>query len=102
MNALSRTGWVLVVLVRGLLLWVLIPFAFLSWLLLHSWAQKASRRQALCWYDAHLTVALARGPFRLMIAPDNRRFDRIPRMATVEPRKTSLVGMDTIEVFDLV
>ena len=42
MNALSRTGWVLVVLVRGLLLWVLIPFAFLSWLLLHWRAQKAS------------------------------------------------------------
>ncbi|PRB13288.1 hypothetical protein [Microbacterium sp. MYb62] len=102
MNALSRTGWVLVVLVRGLLLWVLIPFAFLSWLLVHSWAQKALRRQVLCWYDAHLTLGLARGPFRLMIAPEHRRFERIPRMVTVEPRKASLFGADAIEVFELV
>jgi len=102
MNALSRTGWYLVVLVRGLLLWVLIPFAVLAWLLVHSWAQKASRRQALCWYDTHLIVALVKGPFRLMIAPEHRRFERIPRMAAMESRKTSFVGMDAVELFDLV
>lgn len=102
MNALSRTGWILVLLVRGLLLWILIPVAFLSWLLIHSWAQKASRRQALRWYDAHLTLALARGPFRLRIAPEYRRFDRIPMMATVEPRKTSFFGMDAVEVLNVV
>ncbi|MBP5802984.1 hypothetical protein [Microbacterium maritypicum] len=102
MNVLSQTGWFLVVLVRGLLLWVLIPFAFLAWLLVHSWAQRVSRRQALCWYDGHLTRGLANGPFRLMIAPEHRHFGRIPRMAAVEPRKTSLFGMGAIDLVQVV
>lgn len=98
MNTLSRTGWLLVLLVRGLALWILIPFASLAWLFLHSWIQKASPRQALCWYDTQLTLGLARGPFRLMIAPEHRPLKPVPRMASIESPKTSLFGMDVIEL----
>ena len=37
MKFLNGIGWFLLLVVRGALLWVLVPFAFLAWLLIHWW-----------------------------------------------------------------
>lgn len=97
MSFLKGTGLLLLVLVRGCALWVMFPFAFLAWLLVHSWAQKASLRQVLCWYHAQLLLLLVNGPFRFLFASDERpRFRDVPKMSAVEPHKINLIGMDVI------
>lgn len=74
-------GWLLFLAVRGIVLWVLIPFAFLAWLLVHSWAQKASLGQAICWYDQNLNLALVKDPLRLLIGNEvDARFLGISQM----------------------
>lgn len=64
----------LILLIRGVLLWLVIPLGFLAWMLMHSWAQRVSLRQALAWYDFTAVSVLMNGPFRFMI----RRTRRAP------------------------
>ncbi|WP_029258227.1 MULTISPECIES: hypothetical protein [unclassified Microbacterium] len=99
MRFLKGIGMLLLILVRGCALWVMFPFAFVAWLLVHSWAQKASVRQALCWYHAHLLVLLLNGPFRPFFAADERpHFRDVPKMSAVEPHKIRLIGMDVVSL----
>lgn len=62
MRFLKGIGLLLLILVRGCALWVMFPFAFVAWLFVHSWVQKASLRQVLCWYHAQLVLLLVNGP----------------------------------------
>lgn len=67
MKFANGLGWFLFLTIRGIALWALIPIATLAWLLLHSWAQKASIGHAICWYDRNFNLALVRGPLRPLI-----------------------------------
>lgn len=98
MRFLEGAGAMLFLLVRGVVLWVLIPFAFLAWLLVHFWAQKASFRQALSWYHAYVFLALVKGPFRFLVVSGRPSFRGVPKMRTIEPRATSLIGMDAVNL----
>ena len=98
MRFLKGMGALLLLLVRGVLLWVLIPFAFLVWLLIHSWAQKASFRQALNWYHAYVLLALLKGPFRFLGVSGRASFRDVPKMASIEPERMSMLGMDAVSL----
>jgi hypothetical protein len=88
-------GWFALLVLRGLLLWALIPFAILAWLLVHRWAQKASFRQSLSWYDRNAVVVLVNGPFRFLAEPDQRpRLLRIVDMRSIEPHAISWLDLD--------
>lgn len=69
---LENIAMLLLLSMRGLLLWVLIPFAFLAWLFVHCWAHRASLRHAVAWYDMNMSVLLINGPLRFMIPTANR------------------------------
>jgi hypothetical protein len=81
-------GWVLFILVRGFALWILVPFASLSWLLVHSWAQRASIGQSICWYDTNFNGILLNVPFRPLRPPEwDGRLLRFREMAKVKTYK---------------
>lgn len=99
MRFLKGIGLLLLILVRGCALWVMFPFAFVAWLFVHSWVQKASLRQVLCWYHAQLVLLLVNGPFRLLFAVEERpHFRDVPKMSAVEPHKIRLFGMDVVSL----
>ncbi|MFS0852972.1 hypothetical protein [Microbacterium sp. 179-I 3D4 NHS] len=81
----------LVFVLHSIALWVLIPFGFVAWLLVHAWAQKVSPRQAVAWYDTNLMAAWAHGPFRMLADADSRPpFVGISQMGAVPGSKIPL------------
>ena len=82
-------GWVLFLVIRGIILWGLIPFASIAWLLVHCWAQKASLGQAICWYDQNFNLALVKGPLRPLIGQE------------VDARFTGLSGMRNLATYKI-
>lgn len=49
MRIIAGIAMLLLLFVRGFVLWFLIPFSVVAWSLVHSWAQKARLGQAICW-----------------------------------------------------
>lgn len=93
MKFLEATGQVLFLVTRGLALWLLIPFAFIAWLLVHSWAQRASLRQTACWYDSNFTLLLAKTFLRPQIAnAGDARFIGVSRMRDFPTHKLHWFG----------
>ncbi|MFJ4172877.1 hypothetical protein [Microbacterium sp. NPDC089696] len=86
---LVHVGWLLFLLIRGFLLWILLPFALVSWLLIHWWWQRASLGQAACWYDSLLTLFLIFVLLRPLLYRDPQlqaqRFPKIPAIGAIEP-----------------
>lgn len=79
-------GWFFLLIVRGLALWVLIPMSFLAWLMVHSWAQRASLGQAISWYDGNFCLLLINGPLRPLVRLEGEaRFHAISQMRTLPP-----------------
>lgn len=89
MKLLSGIGWVLFLLIRGLALWVLLPFSVLAWLLIHSWAQRASVGQAICWYDQNFNLLLAKGLLWPLLATEIKggKFVRLSQMGSLSTYK---------------
>lgn len=88
MGSIEGTGWFAILCARGLLLWIVLPFAFLAWMLVHIWVQHATLKQALAWYDGILFAVLTQGPFRLMVpAPRRVRFVGPSGMREIVPHK---------------
>lgn len=46
--------------IRGVLLWLVIPMGFVAWLAYFWWAQSASLGQCLGWFDLNLLALLQR------------------------------------------
>lgn len=88
--------WFVLLIVRGILLWLVIPFATTSWLLVHWRAQKASIAQAVCWYDQNLWATLILIPFRVLKRLDpqvaSARFLSVSSMSDVKTYKISFVS----------
>lgn len=88
--------WLILLLVRGVLLWIFVPFAVLAWLTAHRWVQKASVAQAVCWYDQILWAFLILVPFRALLYADPRaktvRFLKISEMRNLKTYRISLVN----------
>lgn len=88
--------WFMVLLVRGVLLWLLIPFAVVAWLTVHWWAQRASVGQAVCWYDQLLWAFLILIPFRLLLLLEPRtraaRFVRPSEMRELKTYRISILN----------
>ena len=57
------------VIVRGLALYLLIPLAFVFWIVAFLWIVRYSKSlpQFVTWVDYNFTVSLIRGPLRLLI-----------------------------------
>lgn len=93
MSTLNWFGWLLLLFVRGLVIWFLIPIALVAWLLIHSWRQKASLLQAISWYDRNLVTILINGPLRFFIRADPRpSLARFSEMAHVKPHDIFLLN----------
>ncbi len=86
-------GWFLFLAIRGVLLWILVPFAALSWLCVHSWLQRATLRQSICWYETNVNLVIARGLLRPFLGSDVRsgRFAPLSQMATLPPHTIHLL-----------
>lgn len=94
MRFMNRIGWFTVLMLRGLLLWILIPYAFLTWSLVHVWRQKASLKQSISWYDRNMMVAIINGPFRFLLQTDQRlRFVRLVDMGSIDPHVIIWLGI---------
>ncbi len=97
MRVVAGIAMLLLLFVRGFVLWFLIPFSVVAWLLVHSWAQKARLRQAICWYDMNLFVLLMLVPFRpaLRYATGGKvRFGRISEMRVLETYRIGLTQLN--------
>lgn len=91
MKFLTAIVWLAILVIRGIALWLLIPLAFLAWLVVHAWLNDASPTQVIAWYDANFVVALVRGPFRLLIPAQNRpRFVGLTEFAASSPHRVGL------------
>lgn len=94
MKSLAGFSGMLLLIVRGFVLWFLIPFSTVAWLLIHSWAQKATLGQAICWYDWNFIAFLLLMPFRPALrysTGDERiRFLRISEMRVIQTYKIAL------------
>ncbi|PRA78407.1 hypothetical protein CQ045_18555 [Microbacterium sp. MYb66] len=96
MNFFTGLLWLVLLLVRGVLLWLFVPFAVLAWLTVHWWAQKASVAQAVCWYDQILWAFLILIPFRALRYIDPKaktvRCLRLSEMRDLKAYKISLIN----------
>ncbi|WP_341939946.1 hypothetical protein [Microbacterium sp. LWH10-1.2] len=100
MSFLKGLGWLLLFVFRGLALWVVIPVATLAWLRVHIWAQGATLRQAVAWYDANLIAALSNGPFRWLMRREARpSFVRMSGMSTISTQR--IPWFDLSALFDV-
>lgn len=90
---LGVLGGLLFLLFRIVALWMLIPIAFLAWLLVHFWAQRASLPQTLCWYDSNVNAAVIKALLRLLRRPatDKMKFVGLSEMRTLETYRLFLV-----------
>ncbi|PKQ34181.1 MAG: hypothetical protein CVT61_12400 [Actinobacteria bacterium HGW-Actinobacteria-11] len=87
MRVVAGIAMLLLLFVRGFVLWLLLPFSVVAWLLVHSWAQKARLRQAICWYDLNLFAFLMLVPLRpalRYVEGGKMRFVRISEMRVLE------------------
>lgn len=87
-------------LVRGTLLWLILPCAFLGWILVHWWAQRASPPQTAAWYDANVVAALTRGPLRPLLHRELRApFVGIRSMRDIEPHDMRPIPLDLLDLW---
>ena len=75
--------------IRGFLLWLVIPIGFVAWLTYFWWARAASLGQCLGWFDLNLVAFLQRMLKRFIPRATVRR---VPsnRMSAVTHRVTSM------------
>lgn len=59
-EALGDVSALALLVVRGLLLWILIPVGFVLWLVIFGWSARVGLGAFLGWLDLNLTVALQR------------------------------------------
>lgn len=59
----------LLLFIRGLALWLLIPIAFVFWIVAFIWLARYTKSlpQFISWVDYNFVVSLERGPLRLLI-----------------------------------
>lgn len=89
----GAAGFCLLV-VRGILLWFLVPLAFLAWLAVHSWLQKSRLKRSLAWYDRNVVVALMKGPFRVLVdAEQPPGFVPLSRMRTYDAHTIGIMDL---------
>ena len=99
MKFVSGATWLLILFIRGLLLWALVPLAALAWLLVHNSMQDASPRQVICWYDSNPLAALAGGLFRFVVLPQYRpSFVGLSAMRNVVPHKLMMLDLSVLDV----
>jgi hypothetical protein len=60
---------ILLLVIRGIALWFLVPLAFLFWVLAFPWIFRYSKslRQFVTWVDVNFCVSLLRGPLRVLV-----------------------------------
>jgi hypothetical protein len=89
-------AWFLLLCVRGLALWLVVPLSVVGWLLLHWWAQRATIKQAMCWYDQNLWALLILVPFRVLMRVDaGLRSLRLLRLSEMRTLETYRIWLDT-------
>ena len=59
-EALGDVGALALLVIRGLLLWILIPVGLVLWLFIFGWSARVGLGTFLGWLDLNLTVALQR------------------------------------------
>ena len=98
MNILAGVAAFLLIVTRGFLLWLLIPISMLAWVLVHSWAQKSTLGQTVCWYDWNLIAFLMLVPFRpamrYSVGKERVRFLRASEMRHMEPYRIEFTHLN--------
>jgi hypothetical protein len=88
----------LVLVLRGLALWVVIPVVFVLWLLLAPvrWLvhgrNRPRLRQYVTWADMTLVASLERGPLRPLVR-DREKFPAWPRARAEPPYRVNLADL---------
>jgi hypothetical protein len=81
-------GSVLVLVIRGVLLWAIVPLTFAVWLLTLLWTipRQINFGAMLGWVDINFQMILTRGPFRLSFRESKAEWVPLRDMATVRHR----------------
>ena len=99
MKFLTAIAWLAILVIRGIALWLLIPLAFLAWLVVFAWVNDASPAQVIAWWDVNFAAALVHGPFRLLIPVESRpRFIGLTKFAASSRHR---VGLNDLWTDDL-
>jgi hypothetical protein len=75
----------LLLVIRGILLWVLVPVGFVVWLLSFLWTRRPPG-QFLGWLDWNLVVLLERSVLRPFFPRQTQNWVSVSEMSTVEHR----------------
>ncbi len=87
---LSDIAALVLLLSRGLLLWLVVPLGSIVWALVISWRGKVSLGQFLGWLDLNLVAALQRSLLRLLLQRPTVEFQPLRNMAgTTHRMRTS-------------
>lgn len=96
MRFIYGLSWFLIYVIRAFVLWILIPYAVLAWLFVHSWVQKSTIGQSLCWYDQNFLAFMILVPFRYLrfVNPKLRsaKFLRLSEMRVVKTYRISFLS----------
>jgi hypothetical protein len=100
MDGPSREGFAAVgvlalLVVRGLLLWILIPIGFVLWLLVFGWTARVGLGAFIGWLDLNLVAALQ----RVLIRPVSGQLP-MPRVEFVPVRRVQSVSHRVHLVYD--
>jgi len=86
MRELPASIAVVLLTLRGLMLWLVIPCGFIAWLTHYWWARSASLGQCLGWFDLNLLAFLQRVVMRPVIPDPTANWVPSEKMATVRHR----------------
>ena len=95
-EALGDMALFALLVVRGLLLWILVPMGFVLWLLVFGWSARVGLGAFLGWLDLNLAAALQ----RVMLRPINGQLP-LPRVEFVPMRLVQSVSHRVHLVRDL-
>lgn len=85
MTELNAIVQLLVVFIRSVLLWILVPVAAISWIVLY-WITKASLGACLGWFDMNLNALIQRVLLRPFIRHPPASWVAMSQMASTEHR----------------
>lgn len=85
MSDVNEFVQLLILVIRGVLLWILVPLAVISWIVLF-WITKASLGACLGWFDLNLNALLQRVVLRPLIRNPPASWVALSKMISTEHR----------------
>lgn len=93
MNPMGGVAGFFLLVVRGVLLWIVVPVSFIAWLLVFSWLCRTGPGPFIGWLDLNLVAALQRSMFRPWVPVPSVDFVHVSGVGGVRHRVSLLFDL---------